>query len=89
MTSNTNKPKLNKLNTNELGRRDRIAAWLCNWILRHLATETYNDFIGGSIRYGMASAARDEQEGREPPFEFLELEQKEEQDATTDSAGGT
>ena len=50
------------------GRRDRIAGALCNWIMRHVASERYRKMIGGSVRYGLAAAARDEAEKREPPW---------------------
>jgi hypothetical protein len=50
------------------GRRDRIAAAICNWTLRHIASERYRKMIGGSIGYGLASAARDDTEKREPPW---------------------
>ena|SRR5579859_6009713 len=53
--------------TTAYGRRDRIAAALCNWIMRHVASERYRKMIGGSVSYGMASALRDELESREPP----------------------
>jgi hypothetical protein len=50
------------------GCRDRLAGALCNWILRHVASERYRKMIGGSIRYGLAAAAIDEEEGRPPAF---------------------
>lgn len=50
------------------GRRDRIAACLCNWIMRHVASEHYRKMIGGSVSYGMASAFRDDMEGRDAPL---------------------
>lgn len=43
---------------NEL--RDKIACWLCNAILNTIATRHYREMIGGSIRYGLKSAIRDE-----------------------------
>jgi hypothetical protein len=49
--------------------RDRLARWLCNLILRTIATPWYRDRIDGAIRYGLASAARDETEGRPAPKE--------------------
>ena len=42
------------------GKRDRIAAALCNWILRHVASERYRKMVDGSVRYGLAAAKRDE-----------------------------
>lgn len=53
--------------TETYGRRDRIAAALCNWIMRHVASERYRKMIGGSVSYGMASAFRDDIEGRDAP----------------------
>lgn len=50
-----------------VARRDRIAAWLCNAVLRTVATPRYRKFVAGAIAYGLASAARDESEGREAP----------------------
>ena len=49
------------------GLRDRIAAAVCNWILRHVASERSRKMIGGSVSYGMASAFRDDLEGRDAP----------------------
>jgi hypothetical protein len=49
------------------GRRDRIAAALCNWIMRHVASDRYRKMIGGSVSYGMAGAFRDDLEGRGAP----------------------
>jgi hypothetical protein len=43
--------------------RDRLACWLCNLILNHLATPWYRKMVGGSIRYGLLAAASDEREG--------------------------
>jgi hypothetical protein len=39
--------------------RDRIAWWLCNAILKTVATPWYRKRISGAIRYGLAAAARD------------------------------
>jgi hypothetical protein len=44
------------------GFRDRLARWLCNLILRTIATPWYRDRIDSAIRYGLASAARDKAE---------------------------
>lgn len=44
--------------------RDRVAHWACNWILNHIATQHYRDFIDGSIRYGVGAAIRDGQSVR-------------------------
>lgn len=49
------------------GRRDRIAAALCNWILRHVASERYRKMVDGSVRYGLAVVAIEE-EGRPEAF---------------------
>ncbi len=49
------------------GLRDRIAAAVCNWVLRHVASERYRKMIGGSVSYGLASAVRDDREGRDAP----------------------
>lgn len=49
------------------GWRDRIAWFLCNAILRTVATKWYRQMIEGAIGYGLASAARDETEGLPPP----------------------
>lgn len=49
------------------GLRDRIAAALCNWIMRHVASERYRKMIGGAVSYGLASAVRDDADGREAP----------------------
>ncbi len=49
------------------GWRDRIAAAACNWIMRHIATERYRKMIGGSVSYGLASALRDDLDGRDAP----------------------
>ena len=52
--------------------RDRIAAAICNWTMRHVASEHYRKMIGGSVSYSMASALRDDLEGREPPAPLWE-----------------
>ena len=49
------------------GKRDRIAAALCNWILRHVASERYRKMVDGSVRYGLEAAARNEGEWRPRP----------------------
>jgi hypothetical protein len=46
--------------------RDRLACWLCNVILNHLATPWYRKMVGGSIRYGLLSAANDAREELNP-----------------------
>ncbi len=43
--------------------RDKVAQWLCNVILNHIATPWYRKMIDGAIRYGLAAAARDEMTG--------------------------
>ncbi len=47
--------------------RDRVACWLCNAILRAIATKNYRDMLGGSISYGLNAAARDERANVYPP----------------------
>jgi len=47
--------------------RDRVAAAVCNWVLRHVATGRYRQLIDGAIKYGLAAAARDELAGAPPP----------------------
>jgi hypothetical protein len=47
------------------GRRDRLAAAVCDWILRNVASDRYRLMIDGAIRYGLLAAARDEI----PPWE--------------------
>lgn len=47
-------------------KRDDYIAKLINFILR-FASEDYRKMIEGSIRYGLAAAARDMKEGREIP----------------------
>ena len=47
--------------------RDRLAWTAYDWILEHVATRWYRDWITGTIRYGLAAAARDEAEGRPSP----------------------
>lgn len=47
--------------------RDRLAAALCNFILRTLASEHYRKMVQGSVLYGLASAQRDQAEGRTSP----------------------
>ena len=49
------------------GLRDRIACALCNWVLRHIASDRYRKMIGGSVSFGLASAVRDDREGRDAP----------------------
>lgn len=39
-------------------RRDRAAAALCLWILRHVATDRFRRSIEGVIRHSLFSAAR-------------------------------
>lgn len=39
--------------------RDRLACWICNFVLRHLATKWYREMIGGAIGYGLKAAAKD------------------------------
>jgi hypothetical protein len=56
--------------TETYGRRDRVAAALCNWILRHIASERYREMIGGAVSYGFASAVRDDREGRPVPRDW-------------------
>lgn len=51
--------------------RDRFAAAICNWVMRHVASERYRKMTGGAIRYGLAAAARDEEEGRGLPLESI------------------
>lgn len=46
--------------------RDRIVVKLANFVLS-FASKRYQDFLEGSIRYGMNSAVRDELEGKERP----------------------
>lgn len=46
--------------------RDRVAHRLANAALL-IATPQYRKWIKGSIRYGLAAALRDSQEGRPPP----------------------
>jgi hypothetical protein len=52
--------------------RNELARVLCNFILRHIATPRYGQFIQASIQYGMDSAARDEVEGNPPPPQWRE-----------------
>ncbi|MEJ9078559.1 hypothetical protein WKY82_09075 [Gordonia malaquae] len=47
-------------------RRNRIAWRICVWVLTHIADDTYQAYIGGAIKYGMASAAVDIRTGRDP-----------------------
>lgn len=49
-----------------------VAWWLCNWILRHVATDWYERVINGTIRYGLAAAKRDEDELIPPPTPWWE-----------------
>jgi hypothetical protein len=53
--------------TRASSRRDRAAWAMCNWILEHVATRWYRNWITGAIRYGLAAAARDEAEDRPSP----------------------
>jgi hypothetical protein len=46
---------------------DRMVVAICNFLLRHFASERYNAFIKGAITYGMDAAARDVLEGRPTP----------------------
>jgi hypothetical protein len=46
--------------------RNRLAWRLCTWILTYIADDSYAQYIGGSIRYGMAAAKRDIREGFDP-----------------------
>lgn len=47
-------------------KRDHLGVWLANLALR-LTSETYRNFVRGSIEYGLRAAARDEAEGRPAP----------------------
>lgn len=47
--------------------RNRIAAKMCNWILIHIADDTYEKAINGAVMYGLKAAARDHLDGREAP----------------------
>lgn len=40
--------------------RNRVAWWLCEWVMAHVADERYQSFISGAVRYGVYAAARDE-----------------------------
>ncbi len=51
-------------------KRDEIAVGICNWVLRHIATEWTEKFVGGAIEYGMRAAARDERTGAPPPADW-------------------
>lgn len=39
-------------------RRDRIAAALCTWILRHVATDRFRRPLDNQVRYELRAAAR-------------------------------
>jgi hypothetical protein len=64
----------------EARRRDRLAWAICTWVLRHVATSEYAQFITGINRYGIAAAARDASEDRPapewPPPWFSSIEAK-------------
>ena len=45
------------------GIRDRVVVWVANCVLS-LASRGYRDMLSGAIRYGMASAMRDDIEDR-------------------------
>lgn len=47
--------------------RDRIACAVANFALNYIASAWYRKMIGGSIRYGLAGAARDAAEDRPAP----------------------
>lgn len=51
-------------------RRDDVVVWLSNMVLR-LASKKYRALLEGAIKYGLASARRDQAEGREPPVGWL------------------
>lgn len=36
--------------------RDRLVASMCNWLLKHVATDRYEKLIGGSIQLGVVAA---------------------------------
>lgn len=46
--------------------RNRLAWRICNWVLAHIADDSYSSYIGGAIRYGMDAAAADLTNGRDP-----------------------
>ena len=51
--------------------RDKVASKLANAVLA-FATPMYRNFVRGSMFYGMASAVRDEREGRPSPQDELD-----------------
>jgi len=44
--------------------RDNVAAWLCNLILRVVASRSYRDTVTGALRYGIAASLRDHRDGK-------------------------
>lgn len=46
--------------------RNRLAQRINSWVLAYIATDDYAAYIGGAIKYGMASAAADIRAGRDP-----------------------
>lgn len=46
--------------------RNRLAWRICNWVLAHIADDSYSSYIGGAIRYGMDAAAADLTNGHDP-----------------------
>lgn len=60
------------LSPDEVGTRNILARRLCNWVLDHIATPWYRDWIDGAIAYGLSSVARDVDEDRDPPTSWKE-----------------
>lgn len=47
--------------------RNRVAERAANWIINHIATPKYRQFLSGVYRYGLDATARDVHEGRPRP----------------------
>ena len=52
--------------------RNTLYADISNWLASWLPTREYVAYLRGSIEYGMRSATRDAEEGREPPPDWRE-----------------
>jgi hypothetical protein len=47
--------------------RDVIAVSVCNWVMRHVASDWYETTLDALIKYGADSMARDLREGLPSP----------------------
>lgn len=66
--SNPDKDRWPRKDTSWRGRfRDRLAYRVATFAFEKIATPWYRKMVGGSIRYGLESAVRDERESRAIP----------------------